>query len=390
MKRLLLFALLLVAVPGWAQQATGVAPDCVGPTFNFTATGVTTPFTNTGAVCTTWLVTYRTTGFSAVSLELQYGLETSPGQSGTLTTFPGTSAGTSTSGGYFFGTGFEPFVAVRLVSKTGSGRVTGNFVGWRPGALGAATTSGGDAITGTKSNNAVIPGSTNLGTLPAVANAAAPALTETYQNTLSVDLHGNTRIRIQDSAGNDRGANVTAANELLVNVNNLVANTANDAPFTEAPTGIGGIYQTAPTAVGTAGDKTTLRLTATGEIMPAYLGPIQNGLISSAMTGTTSTAVTGMGVTASNYNYITWCVTSNGSTTVSTDMALQDGNGGTTFAILPAPAASVVTTGGGGGSYQFNPPLKQPTVATALYAVNVTTGASTKLTCGGYRSTVSY
>lgn len=143
MKRLVLLACLLgYAVAGWAQQATGIAPDCPAQPFNFTATGVTAPFTNTGSGCTTWLVTYRTTGFSAISLELQYGLETSPGQSGTLATFPGTSAATDTSGGSFFAYGYEPFVAARLVSKTGTGRVVGNFMGWRPGPLGNSIAGG--------------------------------------------------------------------------------------------------------------------------------------------------------------------------------------------------------------------------------------------------------
>ena len=126
---------------------------------------------------------------------------------------------------------------------------------------------------------------------------------------------------------------------------------------------------------------------AVGAIPPAA-GTLAAGAITSAMTSTTSTSL--ISATASNYIYITNCVVSNGSTTVSTDIVLQDGSGGTTFYNLPAPAAAVATTGGGGGTYSFPTPLKVPTVATALYVANVTTGASTKVSCSGFKSTVSY
>lgn len=117
-------------------------------------------------------------------------------------------------------------------------------------------------------------------------------------------------------------------------------------------------------------------------------GTIIRGAVTSAMTGTTSTEV--IAGVASNYQYITWCVVSNASLTVSTDILLQNGSGGTTLGVLPAPAASVATTGGGGGMFVFPTPIQVPTVATGLFAANVTTGSSTKITCGGWRSTVSY
>jgi hypothetical protein len=47
-------------------------------------------------------------------------------------------------------------------------------------------------VIGTKTHNAAVP-STQLGVIPAVANAAAPTFTETYQTALSVDLAGNLR-----------------------------------------------------------------------------------------------------------------------------------------------------------------------------------------------------
>ena len=58
----------------------------------------------------------------------------------------------------------------------------------------APSTVGQLDVIGTKTNNAVVPGTAkNLGVLPAVANASAPTWTETYDVKLSEDLAGNVR-----------------------------------------------------------------------------------------------------------------------------------------------------------------------------------------------------
>jgi hypothetical protein len=49
---------------------------------------------------------------------------------------------------------------------------------------------------GNKTNNAAAPGATNVGTLPAVATAAAPSYTEGYQVGLSLDLSGSQRVKM--------------------------------------------------------------------------------------------------------------------------------------------------------------------------------------------------
>lgn len=54
-------------------------------------------------------------------------------------------------------------------------------------------TAGGAIVAGNKADNSGVPGSTNLGVLPGVANAAAPTRTEGDQVLLSTDLAGNTR-----------------------------------------------------------------------------------------------------------------------------------------------------------------------------------------------------
>lgn len=71
-----------------------------------------------------------------------------------------------------------------LPSALVSGRLDVN-IGAAPATV---TTAGG------KTNNNAVPGATNVGSLPAVANAAAPTWTETFQVSNSADLRGNQRV----------------------------------------------------------------------------------------------------------------------------------------------------------------------------------------------------
>lgn len=82
-----------------------------------------------------------------------------------------------------------------------------------------------DSITaiGNKTHNNAVPGATNIGALIGLANAAQPTYTETDQVLASFNLRGSMRHIIQDAALNDRGANVTAANELLVRSDTTVS-----------------------------------------------------------------------------------------------------------------------------------------------------------------------
>lgn len=64
------------------------------------------------------------------------------------------------------------------------------------GALRTSTTFSGTAtVAGNKTNNAAAPGATNVGSLVALANAAAPSWTEGNQVLASVDLSGSQRTR---------------------------------------------------------------------------------------------------------------------------------------------------------------------------------------------------
>lgn len=156
---------------------------------------------------------------------------------------------------------------------------------------------------------------------------------------------------------------------------------AHDGADSGNPVKVGGKATSAePTAVS-SGDRTNFITDLVGKLITLpYSNPenFVSGAITSAMTGTTSTsliAAPGAGLR----NYITTIIVSNAHATVGTDVAIQDGSGGTT--LLTIPAAAVY----GGAVINLPVPLRQPTTNTALYCANVTTGASTKVSAAGYK-----
>ncbi len=102
------------------------------------------------------------------------------------------------------------FPATQAVTQSGTWTVqpgnTANTTAWKvdgssvtqpvsaaslPLPSGAATSANQATL---KSNNAGAPGTGNVGTLPAVANAAPPSFTEGNQGAISMDLKGNIRV----------------------------------------------------------------------------------------------------------------------------------------------------------------------------------------------------
>lgn len=68
-------------------------------------------------------------------------------------------------------------------------------------------------VQGNKTNNNAAPGATNVGTLPAIANAATPTWVEGDQVGLSVDLSGALRENMAEWGGTTLQAAATAAND---------------------------------------------------------------------------------------------------------------------------------------------------------------------------------
>lgn len=152
---------------------------------------------------------------------------------------------------------------------------------------------------------------------------------------------------------------------------NLTANATTVAMRTLAAT---------PTDTTAKGNAPVLDLNGSQVVQPYGLGDNSISGLTAAMTGTTSTAVTGIGAPGSGlYNYITQLTVGNSHATQGTFVELQDGNGGTTFYTVPAAALY------GGAVIAFPKPLKQPTANTALYAKNTTTGANVIVSASGYK-----
>lgn len=245
---------------------------------------------------------------------------------------------------------------------------------------GSITVDGTVAVSGT-----VTVGSHN------VTNAGTFAVQSTNQANSGVDIgdvtinnaSGASAVNIQDG-GNSITVDGTfwqATQPVSMATNTPVGTVAHDAADSGAPIKTGGRARTSDITSVANDDRVDAIFDKSGRqvIFPFCLPEnLVSGAITTAMTGTTSTsliAAPGAGL----YNYITQVTVSNSHATIGTDVTLQDGNGGTAFYTIPAAAVY------GGAAIQFNPPLRQPTSNTALYCVNITTGASTKVSASGFK-----
>lgn len=433
MKRILLLAFfLLAAVPGFAQERTksgtitantscvtliksasdgGVAIDLSGTfvgtvQFTGTADGATwraltgQPFTSgTGVTEATapgaWLFTATgmtgvracTTAYTSgtITAALQAGVA-SPGSSGSASitaenlTLDTTGLATDTkqdTGNTSLGS-----IDTKLSSQaTAAKQDTGNT------SLGTISTNSGTIATNSgtiATNSGTVAGavsSSRMATNPisgqsGVAGGSGTVGATTQRVVLATDVGLPTGANvighvIVDSGGGggtqytegDTDASITGTALLWEDTSNTIvaASAAKPLPVSASGTFTGsGVFQMRPWADGT----------------------LASGAITSAMTGTTSTSL--VGATASNYIYVTNCVFSNTDADTDTEMILQDGNGGTTLYTVPVPHLT------SGAVVPFPTPLKVPTSGNALYVANVTTGATTKASCSGFKSTTSY
>lgn len=120
------------------------------------------------------------------------------------------------------------YFRLKFTGTYSSGASTGTIEFYTHANPNVVTVTGQLALNGTqtmqggKTNNAAAPSTNNIGALVGIANAAQPSWTEGNEVLNSTDLKGNQRTRIQDAAGNDRGANVNASNQLSVSVDSSV------------------------------------------------------------------------------------------------------------------------------------------------------------------------
>lgn len=267
---------------------------------------------------------------------------------------------------------------------------------------GVATAANQASIIGTKA-----PGTaaTNSSLLGALYTAAGITLTDGQQAALQFDSTGNLKVSgvgvAQASATSGQTLSLvgaaaatsvpttTAGNTYPLSMdtvgglrtstlNNGVGATAAAVPANAVSGGCRA--QNAEATAGSNGNLTAVACDLVGkQIMLPYANP-ENSVsgLTAAMTGTTTTSL--LAAPASGLrNYVTdlYCVNSHA--TVSTFVNIQDGSGGTT--IYQGYAGAV----GGGFGRSFNVALKQPTLATALFVANVTTGANVVCNAVGYK-----
>ena len=205
-----------------------------------------------------------------------------------------------------------------------------------------------------------------------VTIASVPSHAVTNAGTFATQESGGALTALQIMDDWDNGASDGAS------VSGDVAHGTADAG---EPVKIGGKALSADPTAEATGDRVNALFDLIGRQVTFPYSLKENlvsGAITTAMTGTTSTsliAAPGSGL----YNYITQITVSNAHGTVGTDVAIQDGSGGTTIYTIPAAAVY------GGAVVTFPAPLKQPTSNTALYCANVTTGASTKVSASGFK-----
>lgn len=233
--------------------------------------------------------------------------------------------------------------------------------------------------------DAAIPAGTNL-----MGKVGIDQTTVGTTNAVSIAQLGANTVSTGNGASGTGVLRVAQANDgtgVLATVSTVTTLTgggvAHDGADSGNPLKMGGRAINAEIAAVANNDRSDFVTDLVGkQIVLPYANPenFLTGTITTAMTGTTSTAVSGMGAPGSGLrNYITSVVISNAHATVGTDVILQDGSGGTTIGTFPAAAAY------GGSVLSLPTPIRQPTANTALYAANVTTGASTKVTCYGYK-----
>jgi hypothetical protein len=173
---------------------------------------------------------------------------------------------------------------------------------------------------------------------------------------------------------------IPAQANTTTNIGNVGGLDANNGAVAGYAMRVGGTASSVEPTAATAGQKADLFTDLSHKlvVMPyAATGSLVSGVITSPMTATTSTlliAAPGAGLR----NYVTEISCENTSATTATLVDIQDGSGGTVIAILTAPINY------GGHQKSFPAPLRQPTLNTALYVVNETTGASVKCSATGY------
>jgi hypothetical protein len=329
------------------------------------------------------------------------------GGSTTANMVGGTGISTGTGGGSGGGGGGAVTLAATAVA---SGAYSAGSIG--SGAFASGAIASGAIAAGAQVDLLTMRGSKAPGTAAAnslltggIYTAAGITLTDGQQAAIQFDAAGNmkvTGIGVANASATSGqtlspvGAAASTSPPTTTNGNTyfLSMDTLGGLRTSTLNNGVGVIAATTPTnsvsegcrgqnAENTAvtnGQLTNVACDLVGkQVVLPYANPenITSG-VTAAMTGTTPTSlIASPGGSLRNYATLIYCVNSHA--TVSTFVNVTDGSGGTVLWSIYAGAA------GGGAGPSFITPLRQPTTATALFVVNVTTGANVVCNASGYK-----
>ena len=275
------------------------------------------------------------------------------------------------------------------------------------GAIASGALASGSVASGALASGSIASGALASGSIAAGAIAAGASSIADNEDVASADGDRGVKILVTqkatpaNTAGTDGDyeflqqsggklwvgadlkqiAGTTIVNGGVAGSQSIGGTVATNVAITANPINLGAQAVSSENSAATTARQVQLVADLVGKliVMP-YANPenFVSGAITTAMTGTTSTSLIAS-PGGSLRNYITSITVSNAHATVGTDIIIQDGSGGTTLWTIPAAAVY------GGGTISFPTPLRQPTTATAIFAQNVTTGASTKVSACGYK-----
>jgi hypothetical protein len=198
MKKLIL--LLAFIAPLFAQTV------CVTQLNQVAAVGVSSTIDNRFSMCSTWVVTYNSTGFSAISIELDSANDVSgaPGafalSAGTVLVGANPATATNcqaTINCQFIIYGYSPWVRLNFSSKTGTGTLTA-LAASVPTSVVTTTSSGSSGCPGTVGTPCVVAGQDGAGNVLAFQLPTKTGLTNITAsgNTQIIAASGSTVIRL--------------------------------------------------------------------------------------------------------------------------------------------------------------------------------------------------
>jgi hypothetical protein len=288
-KRIAIFILILLLIPAIAQaqisqQEVRLSPggDLVTVTFQ--------PIKS--ATCTKWLDTSQ---WASDTHTLTFTYRTAP--SGiTVTMKTSQDGGTTTAT-----TDTSTSITGATLQRTGT---TANAiqacVSGLTGSVNMAAVYRGTSSSGSITVSAIVPGTgaTNLG------KAIDDPTGATATGVLSLCTRDDSLSTLTPAEGDNVQCRVDSTGAEHVRISNLVTDTADNAPFTEAPIGIGGMYAAAPSD-HTDGDKATILTDIKGRVITVGRDPCSSGakvFVSIDIVTATTTEV--INADASNMAYI--------------------------------------------------------------------------------------